>query len=91
MYLYIPNYYKVKGKFKYINYNNWKEQFEELKDSLKKKDEEGALGFLQEIFGSSSLIQDIIQVEKPLNITEEEFKRKLLRIELQKFKELLLN
>lgn len=80
MYIYVPNYYKVKGKYKYIDYNNWESQYDELVQSLQNEKQEDILDELRRLFGNSSAMQDIFDIKdvKIPSFSKEEFHKKAI-------------
>lgn len=78
MYLYVPNYYKVKGQLKYIDYSHWEEQYEELLKSFKDEKKEGILEALSGFFGNSKLLQELADTEQTPKVSKEEFHKKAI-------------
>lgn len=78
MYLYVPNYYKVKGQLKYIDYSHWEEQYEELVNSFKDEKKEGILEALSGFFGNSELLQELADTEQTPKVSKEEFHKKAI-------------
>lgn len=78
MYLYVPNYYKIKGQLKYIDYSHWEEQYEELVNSFKDEKKEGILEALSGFFGNSELLQELADTEQTPKVSKEEFHKKAI-------------